>query len=590
MPITQRTKRLKERCRFKHVAGGEYVDPEVRAGIQRARLITQSHKAHLGEPACTVRARGLENILTIELARLLAALRKVVSYVGYNVGDVVWSGMRADNAIELDPAPLLGQYPVPVEKTDRIIGLVVRKAFGRKEWSQQLRKKILAHSNRPRRYAYKFQLFVDMCERVYLDQLANQSVLGRYTSLQRQHAAQIAFDQASHPPTISELLHLWWEMAADPQRKAHKQAYVDRSVRGRSQRTSLEKYYREPIALLNTLVDDLTKACPRMDGVSERFAFRRSRYLALWPRLFAIIKYCATDSRDPFLQNSRQAPNLKGLGDELAGRGLPDSFADDVEKVLAKRTYDFTQRILDVAEDKKEIVRIKENNLVMPARNCVDRKLLHQLTVALQSACQKKTNTNRGLRAGKIDRRRIHRVPTTGTIFQLRRSVFELRKTVLVLVDATGSMAAPCKWEQTERIYQTLFTAIHAFTPKARLFAYNEFKNTCRITELHRHGRFYSILPHGKTASGEALIAAALYLKKENLILHLTDGASNWGCGVTNAIAYCRQHHIGLLTLGVACEPTGKKMLHQEYGQRMRFVDCREELPKLMRDLFRQKI
>jgi formate C-acetyltransferase/benzylsuccinate synthase len=43
MPITERTKRLKERCRFKHVAGGEYVDPEVRAGIQRPRYLTGAH-------------------------------------------------------------------------------------------------------------------------------------------------------------------------------------------------------------------------------------------------------------------------------------------------------------------------------------------------------------------------------------------------------------------------------------------------------------------------------------------------------------------------------------------------------------------
>jgi benzylsuccinate synthase len=64
MPITERTKRLKERCRFKHVAGGEYVDPEVRAGIERARYITDAHKKHVGEPTSIVRARQLDNVLT----------------------------------------------------------------------------------------------------------------------------------------------------------------------------------------------------------------------------------------------------------------------------------------------------------------------------------------------------------------------------------------------------------------------------------------------------------------------------------------------------------------------------------------------
>ena len=63
MPITERTKRLKERCRFKHVAGGEYVDPEVRAGVERARYITEAHKANVGQPTSIVRAKGLENVL-----------------------------------------------------------------------------------------------------------------------------------------------------------------------------------------------------------------------------------------------------------------------------------------------------------------------------------------------------------------------------------------------------------------------------------------------------------------------------------------------------------------------------------------------
>jgi len=63
MPITERTKRLKDRCRFKHVAGGEYVDPNVRAGIERARYVTESHKENVGQPNCIMRANGLDKVL-----------------------------------------------------------------------------------------------------------------------------------------------------------------------------------------------------------------------------------------------------------------------------------------------------------------------------------------------------------------------------------------------------------------------------------------------------------------------------------------------------------------------------------------------
>jgi benzylsuccinate synthase len=63
MPVTERTKRLKARCRWKHTSAGEFVDESVRTGIERARLITESHKQTTGEPRVIRRAKGLANIL-----------------------------------------------------------------------------------------------------------------------------------------------------------------------------------------------------------------------------------------------------------------------------------------------------------------------------------------------------------------------------------------------------------------------------------------------------------------------------------------------------------------------------------------------
>lgn len=63
MPITERTKRLKARCRWKHAAAGEYVEEGVRAGIERAKYLTESHIQTKGEPLVVRRAKGLANIL-----------------------------------------------------------------------------------------------------------------------------------------------------------------------------------------------------------------------------------------------------------------------------------------------------------------------------------------------------------------------------------------------------------------------------------------------------------------------------------------------------------------------------------------------
>ena len=134
----------------------------------------------------------------------------------------------------------------------------------------------------------------------------------------------------------------------------------------------------------------------------------------------------------------------------------------------------------------------------------------------------------------------------------------------------SGSMAEPNKWAKVEVIYQTLFTAMLGYSPGARIFAYNERGDTCRITEIYRQGKFYSVMPHGRTASGEAIIATALSLKnhkRKPYIIHVTDGASNWGCGVHDAIQFCRKKRISLLTVGLECDPMNMTALREEYGE-----------------------
>jgi benzylsuccinate synthase len=62
-PSTARTARLKANCRWKHAAGGEFVDAGVKAGIERMRLITEAHKRTAGEPYVMRRALMLDNLM-----------------------------------------------------------------------------------------------------------------------------------------------------------------------------------------------------------------------------------------------------------------------------------------------------------------------------------------------------------------------------------------------------------------------------------------------------------------------------------------------------------------------------------------------
>jgi len=62
-PSTERTARLKTRCRWKHSAAGEFVDEDIRVGIERMRYLTESYKKTYGMPEVIRRALALENIL-----------------------------------------------------------------------------------------------------------------------------------------------------------------------------------------------------------------------------------------------------------------------------------------------------------------------------------------------------------------------------------------------------------------------------------------------------------------------------------------------------------------------------------------------
>lgn len=532
--------------------------------------------------------RNKSPVEVFELARLLLALRKVASYVGRNVGAIVWSGMKAENALVIDPAMVVGSYPVPAEKTDRVTGLTIRLAYGKIEWSERLKELALLEVKLPPRHGAQFQFYIDMCEKVYLDCLSNRSALGFYTRVHRLWAIQRALDGASHPPTISELMHLWWKSAADRTGGKYGEGLDDCS-RSSSEGLDSEEYYKEPMALLNSMVGDLVNKCPLLPTLTERGDHRLKLYLSVWRYLFKHIERWPIGSNDPGVGARKERRKTADFEDELIEEEPASLLV--LPELMEKATRNipvFTEDVKRVVRNHEEVVAVEGNDILMQARDRVNRRVMHHLSIIIRAAAQRKAAVSRGLKAGKVDRSRLYRANITGTIFKLVKTDFELKSDMIVLVDSSGSMSAIHHWENVETVYQTLFTAIHAFSSKAKLIAYNEIRDKCLLTDIFHGGCFYNVLRHGKTASGEAIIATALSLKgsqRKSYILHITDGASNWGCGVTDATALCRREGINLLTLGIGCNENSRKSLRKEYGRLVQFIDRIEDLPHLLRDL-----
>lgn len=532
--------------------------------------------------------RDKSPIEPVELAKLLLAIRKVTAYVGRNVGDIVWSGMDLEHAIALDPSPIMGRYPVPAAKTDLMVGLAIQQAFKRTEWSERVHELATAKLAPPPQYEYKFNLFLNLAEDVYIDNLANRSMLGRYTETARRWRIENNARRLLSPPTLSELLHLWWTFAADRDENAYRGCRIDPWLEELIDRTAFDKYYRRPLEILAAKVPALRHDCPKIPSIAERTDFRVELYLSTWNELLPCVRFWIGDSGDRFMVHDISESDEDLAVEEAhrkAVKSTISSYAKLIERTLPKKNRDLTDLVMDNVMNTEGVVPVAGNDVLMPARDKVDKGLLHQLERVVRTVAARSVSFNRGLTSGKIHSRRLYRAHTTGTVFQEKKHEFDLRSEIVLLIDATGSMADPAKWDKAEVIYQTLFTAIHTYAKNARLFAYNEVKDACRISELYRGGQMYTLLPNGKTASGEAIIATALRSRSHNrrrLIIHLTDGASNWGCGVGEAIALCRKHKIGLLTLGIDCSLAAKQSLREEYGKLVQFVDKTEQLPHLL--------
>lgn len=531
--------------------------------------------------------RDVSPVEIVELAKLLRSIRKVVSYVGRNVGAVVWDGMAAtDGDIRLDPRVVAGCYPVPGSQVDVAVGIAIRNAYQATEWSEHVKKSALEKSTLPPVYQYKFALWVDMAERVYADLCANRGMLGLYSEKAREWEIQRARDDLGMPPSFTELLHDWWEMTADRAGRSKKVDYHARSLLATGGSISLEKYYAAPLAVLDGVARLLTDECWSLQSVAARAEYRRELYDATFDKLLEYVKFWPGDRKDPFLLGGAEPEELCE-DDEAEGQALSMREAEEIEHRLAGRRVDFTPKVRSLVGNLGEVARVEGSDVVLPGRDAVDYVLAHRVRAALQSIAEQNVAFNRGLTSGNIDRKRLYRAPTTGRVFHLKVRRFELHNDVTLLVDCTGSMAEPTRWAKTEVVYQTIFSQLVRFNPSARLFGYSERGGTCRLTELYRAGRFYSVQPHGKTASGEAIIATALTMRgrRRALILHLTDGASNWGCGVAEALRSCDLKGVRVLTLGLDCDPMNVTALTEEYGDLIKFVDDVGKLPETLRSL-----
>jgi hypothetical protein len=523
--------------------------------------------------------KNTSSLEAVEMANLLRALRKVAGHLGENIGRIEFSGMSTDgkHGILIEPETVMGQYPVPADKVDFLVGLVVHQAIHRMEWSDHVWKVLepVMAEMMPRAMVI-FQKLVRIGESIFMDLCSDQTVFGFYTKIARDKA--IGLDRCrffSDRPCIDTLMTLWWDRAFSPDNTFD--VPVD---------------YETPFEELTLLTRNLKAISQSAAKVTHRCDQRISLYQNTWIKLEpAIISWKIMDKhlfwffypKSPGVEKKQSTRKLF-----RKTKALPLVLARDIERRLCSDSVDLTPLIRSVAGYENETVAPMSHwDFHAESRPVVDRKMVGRLRAVFAHYAERNTLTSRGLAGGRIDRRRLYRVAVGGRCFKSIHRIPNLDWGVGLLVDASGSMRGS-KWQLVENTIATIHKALSGYQNRLSAWAYFEVSGICMISRLIAKNRLFSVPPAGQTASGQAIIAAASMMPKNvqrNLLIHITDGESNFGCDVSYGLEYCRLRKIQLITLG--CGYKNRPAMERQYGRAIEFIDYFEQLPKAMETLFK---
>ncbi|MFO7557217.1 MAG: vWA domain-containing protein [Desulfobacterales bacterium] len=523
--------------------------------------------------------KNTSSLEAAELSNLLRALRKVAGYLGSNIGRIEYMGMSSadDSSIVVDPEMVMGHYPVPPARFDFLVGIVVHESMHKIEWSDHVWKTLEPSMEKmlPLQRVI-FQKIVLAGEDIYIDYQFDETIFGLYAGIVRdkalnQYRKRITSDKVS----VEELILFWWSGLFD-------------GVPPRIEKPE----YRKPLSALNTLASELFQVKEISGSVIKRCEKRASRYLDTWNKIEKEVERLHVIHKQLYWFSTHQDASLKKKPDSPPGAGkqkvLTPRLIQEIETNLAADSVDITPIIRSVVGSGDEsVVPMSRWDFNIPSHPVIDRKLIGRLRAIFRNYAARKVVVNRGLLSGRIDRRRLYRAPVTGRCFKEVESIPCADWSVGLLIDASGSMRGS-KWKMVENTIANIHKALKGYHNRLNAWAYFEVNGICMISKLLKGNNLLSIPPSGQTASGQAIIAAAHMMPEKirrNILIHVTDGESNFGCDVSHGIEFCRQKKIHLITLG--CGYKNKKAMEDQYHKTIQFVDYFEQLPQAMEKLFR---
>jgi hypothetical protein len=394
-------------------------------------------------------------------------MHKIAGHLGPNAGRIEYEGMSSysDSSIRINPEWVLGEYPLPPEKVDVVIGHVVHEALHHIEWSTRVWKTLEPDmENMSPLEQVMFQQVVFTAEDIYIDQKSEQSVFGLYTAILRGKK----MTAASHvnAPSLDHLLLNW----------------ANRRFDDSAFQRAKSEYKTLPVELAD-LAGKLSALTGSAMRVLEKCKKRAMLYLDAWHRVGSMVRELPVHKKQLYWYRARHVSDrgkalLPSTGAETGGKLTP-RLARDVQTCLAADGVDITPLIRSVAGfDNETIAPMSRWDFNMPTRPVVDKQMIGRLKMIFRNYASSRKLVSRGVSSGKIDPGRLYRAPVNGRCFKEELWIRSPDWCIAILIDASGSMCGS-KWKMVESIVANLHRAICGEKNRLDAWAYFESGGIC---------------------------------------------------------------------------------------------------------------
>lgn len=539
-----------------------------------------------------------------ELAYALRALRKVGRYIATNFKVIEWAGMSESDRgkILLDASLALGEYPIPPGRMDVLVGLVAHEAYHCRELSDLVWVKVESSYKElhPAHKAYLCRL-VDIGEDIYVNHASRGSVWKNYIDKAWGWCRPKEIRELTLPPTPKCLFQIWEEFVLEGQRPEF-----------------IHPDYFEPLNILLFSVDDIVNSGNK-NSLLDKSTYRSKLYLALWETISRFID--EWEAEDAFEPDGVNIPDERGhkVEDDLAEERKNSEDQDDLNKGKKALSGDLGSRIKSVLEESEakditeeveavcgeitsEVMRTVFWDATLPCRANADPELVRRLRRTFQIQKTRKSQNyraNRGLLYGKVDGRRLYRAHIDGRAFKQKEPLYlDNSWNIAILVDASASMkgggggGGGKEWAIAENTFTSLYQAAKGSGNRLDVLCYFERAGQCEVVRLLHNNKLFTIIPNGRTPTGQGIIAAGLNLRKDKkrFIIHVTDGEPNCGVSVDHALEFCKREDIDLVTIGCCYNDEIREQFQEQYKDSLYLMDSIDQLPEGMELLIRRKL